>query len=98
MKKISIVVIALFFATIFLFSPALVDAGWVNGYYKSNGTYVEGYYRSSPNNSVLDNYSTKGNSNPYTLEKGYVDPYKDIYKPTRIQPYSPYNSNRSLYR
>jgi hypothetical protein len=43
---------------------------WVNGYYKSNGTYVQGHHRSSPNNSVSDNYSYKGNNNPYTGETG----------------------------
>ena len=44
---------------------------WVNGYYKSNGTYVQGYYKSCPNNSVYDNYSYQGNINPYTGKKGY---------------------------
>jgi len=29
----------------------------VNGYYKSNGTYVDSYYRTSPNSTVTDNYS-----------------------------------------
>ena len=39
---------------------------WVNGYYKSNGTYVQGYFKSCPNNTVYDNYSYRGNINPYT--------------------------------
>ncbi|PLY10356.1 MAG: hypothetical protein C0626_05065 [Arcobacter sp.] len=43
---------------------------YVNGYYKSNGTYVKGYYRSSPNGTKSDNFSTYGNTNPYTGEKG----------------------------
>lgn len=46
-------------------SMAFADT-WVNGYTRSNGTYVQGHYRSSPNNTVNDNYSTKGNRNPYT--------------------------------
>jgi len=47
---------------------------YVNGYTKSNGTYVQGYYRSSPNSTTSDNFSTKGNTNPYTGEQGYKTP------------------------
>lgn len=59
----------------------------VNGYYKKNGTYVEPHYRTAPNNTNLDNYSTKGNTNPYTGKEGtkypdsvnqYQPPSKDI--------------------
>lgn len=43
---------------------------WVDGYYKSNGTYVDGYYRTTPDNTVNNNYSTQGNRNPHTGEWG----------------------------
>ena len=43
----------------------------VNGYTRSDGSYVGGHYRSSPNSSVYDNWSTYGNVNPYTGQKGY---------------------------
>ena len=49
----------------------------VNGYYKSNGTYVNGYTRTSPNSTKFDNFSTKGNTNPYTFKSGTVNPYKN---------------------
>ena len=39
---------------------------YVNGYTRSDGSYVGGHYRSSPNSSVYDNWSTYGNVNPYT--------------------------------
>ena len=42
----------------------------VNGYTKSNGTYVQGHYRSSQNSTNHDNYSTSGNYNPYTGTTG----------------------------
>jgi len=49
----------------------------VRSYYKpSTHTYVAPSYRTSPNKTKLDNYSTKGNYNPYTGKKGYVSPYK----------------------
>ena len=42
----------------------------VRGYYKQNGTYVAPHYRSSPNSTTTDNFSTKGNINPYTGQEG----------------------------
>ena len=42
----------------------------------STGTYVMPHYRTSPNSSRIDNWSTKGNYNPYTGKKGYVNPWK----------------------
>lgn len=43
----------------------------VKGYYRKNGTYVSPHTRSSPNSSVYDNYSYKGNINPYTGAAGH---------------------------
>jgi len=57
-------------------APVSADE-WVNGYTKSNGTYVQGHYRSSRNSSTWDNYSSKGNRNPYTGKKGSKN--NDIY-------------------
>ena len=38
----------------------------VQGYINQNGTYVQPYERTAPNNTQMDNYSTRGNQNPYT--------------------------------
>ena len=46
------------------------NSTYVNGYTKSNGAYVHGHYRSSQNTTNHDNYSTVGNSNPYTGTSG----------------------------
>jgi len=54
-----------------LIAPTEVYAGtYVNGYTKRDGTYVQGHYRSSPNSKRYDNYSSRGNTNPYTGKKG----------------------------
>lgn len=53
----------------------------VGGYYKSNGTYVQPYYKSTPDSTRWNNYSTRGNYNPYTGSKGYTSPYKS-YTPS----------------
>lgn len=42
----------------------------VDGYYRRNGTYVAPYIRTAPNQTRDDNYSTRGNINPYTLQEG----------------------------
>ena len=65
MKKIILSLIA----TLFLITSTLADT-YVRGYYKSNGTYVQPHYRSSPNSATSDNWSTYGNTNPYTGERG----------------------------
>lgn len=58
---------------ILLSVDALADVH-VRGYYRKNGTYVAPHWRSSPNNTTLDNWSTKGNVNPYTLKEGTKNP------------------------
>lgn len=45
-------------------------AEWVDGHARSNGTYVGGHNRSDSNSTVVDNYSYKGNTNPYTGKSG----------------------------
>ena len=46
----------------------------VEGYYRSNGTYVKPHYRTAPNSTNRDNFSTLGNVNPYTGKSGYITP------------------------
>lgn len=43
----------------------------VSGYIRSNGTYVHPHVRTMPNSTNWDNYSTIGNSNPFTGSTGY---------------------------
>ena len=44
---------------------------WVNGHYKNNGSYVQPHYRSNANSTTYDNWSSRGNTNPYTGQRGY---------------------------
>ena len=74
MKKIIICLV--FVLSAFTFSAHAKTVS-IKSYYKpSTGIYVNSYYRTSPNKTKLDNYSTKTNYNPYTGKKGYVNPYK----------------------
>lgn len=47
---------------------------YVQPYTKSDGTYVPGHYRTAPNNTNRDNFSTNPNINPYTGKPGYIQP------------------------
>ncbi|MCX6756075.1 MAG: hypothetical protein NTX85_01930 [Candidatus Nomurabacteria bacterium] len=72
-KLITFSVLAMFMFGLFAFSINKVDAVTrVKGYTTKTGTYVMPSYRSSPNKVKYDNYSSKGNYNPYTGKKGSV--------------------------
>lgn len=63
----------------------------VNGYYRSNGTYVQPHYRSAPDGNPYNNWSYPGNTNPYTGEMagGNPDTYlKNYYDKSSGSSYS----------
>jgi hypothetical protein len=43
---------------------------YVNGYVRKDGVYVQPYVRTSPDNTVNNNYGTQGNYNPYNGKWG----------------------------
>jgi len=47
---------------------------YVRGYTRSDGTYVAPHWRSAPDGNPWNNYSTRGNVNPYTGREGTRDP------------------------
>ena len=47
-----------------------VSAAQTKGHYRSNGKYVQPYQRTMPNAHRYDNYSSRGNVNPYTGKRG----------------------------
>ena len=68
MKKLFLVSLAALFLISGLFNFAEAKGGsvHVNGYYRSNGTYVQPHYRSAPDGNPYNNWSYPGNTNPYT--------------------------------
>lgn len=46
----------------------------VDGYTNKNGTYVQPYQRTNPNNTQYDNYNSRGNTNPYSGQTGKSSP------------------------
>jgi opacity protein-like surface antigen len=83
MKKLILGLLAVAFV-----STALSAQVRVRGYQRSDGTYVAPHYRSSPNSTTNDNWTTKGNVNPYTGAAGTrnPEPYSNPYLP---KPYAP---------
>ena len=71
--KIKLVLITLSFLLISLFYIQSADAGGrvsVKGYTRKDGTYVSPHYRTAPDGNFYNNWSTKGNVNPYTGKEG----------------------------
>lgn len=59
-------------AVVFLIIPTLSFADTsVSGYVRRDGMYVQPHYRSNANSIRFDNYSSQGNSNPYTGQSGH---------------------------
>ncbi len=52
---------------------------YVSGHFR-NGTYVEPHYRTAPNSTNRDNFSTLGNTNPYTGQSGWILPDNKYYE------------------
>ncbi len=89
MKRIALIGLVALATTAF----AQTDSHYRQGYVTKNGTYVAPSYATNPNATKLDNYSTKGNVNPYTGKAGTVDPYKIEplkVQPLKIEPYKAY--------
>lgn len=76
-------------------STAAIADTHVKGYTRKDGTYVEPHYRSSPNSTTYDNYSTKGNNNPYTGKQGTVEPYQ--YNSPSYEYKQPSYEHKSIY-
>jgi hypothetical protein len=49
----------------------------VSGHVTKAGTYIAPSYRTAPNRTKTDNWSSKPNVNPYTGKQGTSDPYKE---------------------
>ena len=63
----------------------------VREYVKRDGTYVRRHHRTKPDDTMWNNYSSKGNTNPWTGQRGWITPIGR--KPRNWRPnhfFSPY--------
>lgn len=96
-------------AALFAGAGVAMAQTYVGGYYSpSTGTYVQPYVRTSPNYTNHDNYTTRGNYNPYTGSVGTrardysTDAYnygagQTIYQGSRGGQYYINNSGNKVY-
>jgi hypothetical protein len=47
----------------------------VHGYTTRRGTHVQSYRKTTPDHSRSNNFTSRGNTNPYTGKRGYKKPY-----------------------
>jgi len=67
----------------------------VRGHSRQDGAFVQPYHRTVPDQDPYNNYSTRGNNNPWTGQSGTVNPERQSSDPFSI-PASP--SSRRLGR
>src|SRR5690349_10930486 len=60
---------------------------YVHGYTTKSGTYVVPHYRSAPDGNPYNNWSTRGNVNPYTGQVGTKNPYSSYGSYGSSNPY-----------
>ena len=66
---------------------------YVHGYTRRDGTYVQPHMRSDPDHNVYDNWSTKGNVNPYTGQEGTRNPDNEYNNYSNANSDNQYSSN-----
>ena len=70
MKKILFTVACLALTLTLMASESFARSVRVGGYTKRDGAYVAPHQRTAPDGSKMNNWSTKGNINPYTGKQG----------------------------
>ena len=107
MRRFITLILAILISVIGVFGQTNSKHVKVKGYYRKDGTYVQPHYRTAPNSTNRDNFSTKGNVNPYTGKAGYITPDSKSYnypnntnsttKSNSNNSYNYYNSSSSSY-
>lgn len=72
MKALLLSVAIVAMSVSFAFSQVNPYNHYIRPHVKSNGSVVQGHYRTDPNTIIRDNYSTYPNVNPYTGAVGTV--------------------------
>ncbi len=82
-------------AALILTAAVAAQAEWVSGHFRSNGTYVNSYYRTPANGTPYDNLSYRGYP---SQQPGYVSPRSSSLdsswnRPTPMPSYRSYSLN-----
>lgn len=74
MRRLLAILLVSALALLELSSAAFADDVYVRGYTRKDGTYVAPHHRSAPDGDTSNNWSTRGNVNPYTGQPGTRSP------------------------
>lgn len=96
-KTLSLLVVALFVFIISAQAQVNPSQTYVQGYTRADGTYVSGYYKTTPNETNRDNFTTKPNVNPYTGKPGTIEPDSKPSTTTYTTPTSTYTTPTTTY-
>lgn len=89
---------------LFCCSTSFAQDVFVNAYTKTDGTLVPSHYRTTPDQTVNNNFTTIGNINPYTGKAGTLprDSYsiQSLTNSPQVQStsYHPVSNNNSAYK
>jgi hypothetical protein len=72
--KHTVLILVTVMATFFMLDAEAARTTSVRGYTNKKGVYVHSHRKTTPNSTKRDNYSTKGNVNPYTGKAGTKSP------------------------
>jgi len=65
-------ILVIVFAFLFIFVSKTNAYVRVRSYFKNNGSYVQSHYRTNSNSYKFDNWSYRGNVNPFNGRRGYA--------------------------
>ena len=68
MKKLFIILVITMMTSAVSFAQS---TRYQSSYYRKNGTYVTGHYKTQSDRTNHNNFSTSSNRNPYTGSRGY---------------------------
>lgn len=69
-------------AAALIFSPIPASAQvYVQGHVNNDGSYTPGHWRSSPDSSTANNWSSRPNVNPHTGQQGQQNSVPNRYEP-----------------
>jgi hypothetical protein len=76
------------FVSLVLFVPIVAWSGetFVDGHFRKDGTYVQPHWRTTPDSSYNNNWSTSPNINPHTFQQGTRQPKIYDVNPSYEQP------------
>ncbi|WP_374166536.1 hypothetical protein [Arcticibacter sp. MXS-1] len=96
MKFLAVCVLSIFTFLCSVDAQVNPNQVYVSGYFRKDGSFVAGHYKTVQNETNRDNFTTRPNVNPYTGKPGYIEP--DTKSTYQSSPYTGYSIPASSVR